>query len=39
MFLGRIDDQKLHIKISKQFVIDMNRYKSVQMIVYVWGKL
>ena len=39
MFLGRMDDQELHEKISKQFVIDMNSYKSSQMIVYVWGKL
>ena len=39
IFLCRIDDQELHEKISKQFVNDMNRYKSSQMIVYVWGKL
>ena len=30
MFLGRIDDQELHEKISKQFVIDMNSYKKSQ---------
>ena len=34
MFLGRIDVRELHGKISKQFVIDMNKYKSSQMIVY-----
>ena len=39
MFLSRIDDQELHEKISKQFVIDINRYKSSQMIICVWGKL
>ena len=39
IFLGRINDRELHEKISQQFVIDMNRYKSSQMIVYVLGKL
>ena len=39
MFLGRIDDRELHEKISKQSVIDVNRYKSSQMKVYVSGKL
>ena len=39
MFLGRKDDQELHEKIIKQFVIDMNSYKSSQMIVYVGVKL
>ena len=32
MFLGRIDDRELHEKISKQFVIDVNSYKSSQMM-------
>ena len=34
MFLGRIDVRDLIEKISKQFVIDMNSYKSSQMIVH-----
>ena len=39
MFLGRKDDRELHEKISKRFVIDMNSYKSSQMIIYVWDIL
>ena len=36
---GQNRRSRVTLKISKQFVIDLNSYKSSQMKVYVLGKL